>query len=226
MAKPGDVTWEHDEASKLAGVEWTKGSQTKGILKIDDDLWIEFDFKGYPKIQICPKEARKHFPPVASLLPALVLWEDDNHPSWAEVLQDLKNKIEGMSSSAPAVLGRPVIDCKFLEGLLEAARGSHPNESLFLLKKDARGVLAEAVLPQGTQGGKTMAIFTANRLPYDKAVVASFHSHPSGNGTPSGPDLRLFVNYKVNIIAYFPYGDHDFKAYDNKGNHVNLLVQD
>ncbi|HME51526.1 MAG TPA: hypothetical protein VKM55_04870 [Candidatus Lokiarchaeia archaeon] len=225
MARPDDE-WQHVQASEITGVEWKNGSLTKGVLKIDDEVWVEFDFKGYPKLQIFPKEARKRFPPITDLLPALVLWDDDDHPTWAEMLQDLKKKLEDTRKRTRSASGRPFIEQKFLEGLLEAARGGHPNESIFLLKEDVSGMLTQVWLPPGAQGGPTMAIFSPNRLPYDKTIAASFHSHPSGNGSPSGADLRMFINYKVNIIAYFPYGDHDFKAYDNKGRRVNLAVQE
>ena len=223
MASPGDVTWQHEQATKVGGVAWIKNSLTKGILKVNEDVGIEFDFKGQPSFKISPKEARNLLPRVVDMIPSLVLWDEDDHPSWAEVLQELKDKIIVALGSRPAE-GAIAIDKKMLDGLLEVARHNHPNESFFLLKKDGRGVLAEAVLPQGTKGGRTMAIFSGDRLPYDKTILASFHSHPSGNGVPSEPDLRVFINYKVNIIAYFPYGDHDFKAYDNKGNRVDLPI--
>ncbi len=225
MAGSRDIDWQREQASKVAGVEWDGKKRTKGTLRIDSDVFVEFNFDGMPSFKIQPKEARERLPHPVDVIPALVLWDEDAHPSWAEVLQELKVKL---AAATGAVSGTwmPAIERKLLQGLLDAARRGHPNESFFLLKKGSLGVLDQVVLPQGTKGGKVMAIFTPERLPYDKNIEASFHSHPSGNGTPSEPDIKAFIKYKVNIIAHAPYGEHDYKAYTNKGKPVDLDVRD
>jgi proteasome lid subunit RPN8/RPN11 len=225
MTGSPDIDWQREQASKIAGVEWDGKKRTKGILRIDGGVLVEFNFDGVPSFKIQPKEARERLPNPIDLIPALVLWDEDAHPSWAEVLQELKAKIAA-ASGAVSGSWMPAIERKLLLGLLDAARRGHPNESFFLLKKGPTGVLDQVVLPQGTKGGKVMAIFSSDRLPYDKAIEATFHSHPSGNGTPSEPDLKAFVKYKVNIIAHAPYGEHDFKAFTNKGNPIDLEVRD
>ncbi len=227
MPSPGDIEWQREQASKVAGVEWDGKKKTKGILHIDGGVLVEFNFDGMPSFKIQPKEARERLPHPVDLIPALVLWDEDAHPSWAEVLQELKVKLAAVRGSAAGNGSwMPAIERKLLLGLLDAARRGHPNESFFLLKKGPTGVLDQVILPQGTKGGKVMAIFSPDRLPYDKAIEASFHSHPSSNGTPSDPDLKAFLKYKVNIIAHAPYGEYDYKAFTNKGNPVDLEVRD
>nr|MDO8115254.1 hypothetical protein [Candidatus Sigynarchaeota archaeon] len=223
MSQPGNVGWQHDLASKVEGVEWAKKSMTKGTLKITSEVFVEFDFKDYPSFKIFPKEVRTRLPQVVDMLPALVLWDEDNHPTWAEVLQELKAKITAIlgSNNAP---GAPVLDRAMLEGLLDAARRGHPNESFFLLKRDGRGILADVVLPQGAKGGKVAAYFMPDRLPYDAAIEGSFHSHPSGNGAPSEQDLKVFIQYKINVIAYYPYNEKNYKVYNNRGKPIDVEV--
>ncbi|NMC07674.1 MAG: hypothetical protein GYA24_20845 [Candidatus Lokiarchaeota archaeon] len=225
MADSHDIDWQHEQASKVPGVEWDGKKKTKGKLRIDDTIFVEFNFDGVPSFKIQPKEARERLPRPIELVPSVVLWDEDTHPAWAEVLRELRTKLIAAKGTRNGTW-KPAIERKLLQGLLEAARRGHPNESFFLLKRGASGLLDQVVLPQGTKGGKTMAIFTPDRLPYDKSIEASFHSHPTGNGMPSEPDLKAFINYKVNIIAHAPYGEHDYKAFTNKGNPADLDVLD
>ncbi|MEX2682764.1 MAG: hypothetical protein Q6373_014330 [Candidatus Sigynarchaeota archaeon] len=225
MAGPRDIEWQREQASKIAGVEWDGKKRTKGILHVDGNIYVEFNFDGVPSFKIQPKEARERLPRPVDLVPDLVLWDDEAHPTWASVLQALKDQLVA-ATGAKQGSWMPAIDRKLLLGLLDAARRAHPNESFFLLKKGTAGVLDQVVLPQGTKGGPVAAIFTPDRLPYDKDIEASFHSHPSGDGTPSAPDVKAFIKYKVNIIAHAPYGEKDFKAYSNKGNPVEIEVKD
>jgi proteasome lid subunit RPN8/RPN11 len=225
MAGSRDIDWQREQASKVAGVEWDGKKKTKGTLRIDEGVIVEFNFDGVPSFKIQPKEARERLPRPIELVPSVVLWDEESHPTWAEVLQELRTKLIAANGTRKGDW-MPAIERKLLQGLLEAARRGHPNESFFLLKKGPSGVLDQVVLPQGTKGGKVMAIFSPDRLPYDKDIAASFHSHPSGNGMPSEPDVKVFVNYKVNIIAHAPYGEHDYKAFTNKGDPVDIEVRD
>jgi proteasome lid subunit RPN8/RPN11 len=225
MAGPRDIDWQREQASKITGVEWDGKKKTKGILRVDDEVLVDFNFDGVPSFKIQPKEARERLPRPIELVPSVVLWDEAVHPTWAEVLQEMRTKLIAANETRKGDW-MPAIEHKLLQGLLEAARRGHPNESFFLLKKGPAGVLDQVVLPQGTKGGKVMAIFSPDRLPYDKNIQASFHSHPSGNGTPSAPDVKVFINYKVNIIAHAPYSDRDYKVFNNKGEALELIVKE
>ncbi|MBN2152726.1 MAG: hypothetical protein JW839_14840 [Candidatus Lokiarchaeota archaeon] len=223
-----DVEWQREQASTVPGVEWDAKKPTKGILRIGGDVLVEFNFDGVPSFKVQPKEARERLPRPVDLLPEVVLWDDETHPPWAEVLQSLKEKLLALLAASGADGGpwMPAIGRKILLGLLDAARHGHPNESFFLLKRGPGGVLDQVILPQGTKGGPVAAIFTPDRLPYDKDIQASFHSHPSGGGMPSPADIKAFIKYKVNIIAHAPYGEHDFKAFTNKGIPIEIEIRD
>ncbi len=225
MSGSRDIDWQREQASKVAGVEWDGKKRTKGILRVDRDVYVEFNFDGMPSFKIQPKAARERLPRPVDLLPAIVLWDEEAHPPWAEVLRSLKDQLVA-ASGAKDISWMPAIERKLLLGLLDAARRGHPNESFFLLKKGPAGVLDQVVLPQGTKGGRVAAIFIPDRLPYDKDIEASFHSHPSGDGTPSEPDIKAFIKYKVNVIAHAPYGERDYKAFSNKGIPVEIEVKD
>jgi hypothetical protein len=214
-----------EEISSIPGVEWFVNSQTKGILHVNEEISIEFNVKGMPSFKIEPKEARARLPQVIELLPELALWDDESEESAPEMLQQLKSKIlvivSGMHMPESDL---PRIARKAILGLLEVAKKGHPNESIYLIKRDPLGVLSEVIVPPGGQGGPVMSIFSPSRLPGDRLIEATFHSHPSGNGHWSRQDLRMFVQYKVNIIAYFPYGADNFKVYDAKGNPIDYEV--
>ncbi|MEX2715320.1 MAG: hypothetical protein Q6370_003350, partial [Candidatus Sigynarchaeota archaeon] len=139
MAGPRDIEWQREQASKIAGVEWDGKKRTKGILHVDGNIYVEFNFDGVPSFKIQPKEARERLPRPVDLVPDLVLWDDEAHPTWASVLQALKDQLVA-ATGAKQGSWMPAIDRKLLLGLLDAARRAHPNESFFLLQKGTAGV--------------------------------------------------------------------------------------
>lgn len=206
-------------------IEWEGQSRRKGTLHVAAGASIKFNFSGaFPRFKVIGKDLRKRLPPVIDLLPELALWEPEDHPLDEELLEKLEDRVIKALRGGDPGENRLSIDSKLLEALLALAREGHPNEVLFLLKRDSRGVLAEAVVPQGSKGGKTAAYILPSRLPYDPAIDGSFHSHPSGSPKWSQQDLVVFKRYSVNVIAHNPYTKTSFAAYDNRGNEIGLDV--
>ncbi|MFX0098153.1 MAG: hypothetical protein ACFFCS_01135 [Candidatus Hodarchaeota archaeon] len=210
----------HEEVSKMPDVDWIKDSITKGKLWINEKVHVEFDFKDIPKFKVFPKEARKKLPRISDLLPDCVLWEEDSMPPWADILKEIKKKLLEILETGDVTA--VTIKRKTIDGLLQVANENYPNEVFFLLRKDASGIISEAILPQGAKGGETLAYFLPSRLPFDKSIVGTFHSHPTGEGQASGQDLDVFRGYKVNIIAHPPFQENSFKIYDGMGNKLEV----
>ncbi|MBD3261863.1 MAG: proteasome protein, partial [Candidatus Altiarchaeales archaeon] len=63
---------------------------------------------------------------------------------------------------------------------------------------------------------------------FDKSIIGSVHSHPSGNAGPSRQDLLYFKKTgKIHLIAAHPYkGLGDVACFDGDGNPLDLEVVD
>ncbi len=120
------------------------------------------------------------------------------------------------------------IERKCLEAIKEAAKDLHPNEFLAMLSTGRkRDVISELVLlPQMTYG-KRHATFNIYMAPFDRSIVGTVHSHPSGNPRPSEGDLLTFQKHgKVHIIIAYPYEDNTWRAYDYTGKEIKLEIVD
>ncbi|MHA1682464.1 MAG: hypothetical protein ACTSUE_16115 [Promethearchaeota archaeon] len=223
---------EHALANKLEGISWKKNSITGGYLEIKAGIYVEFEFKGYPNFKLFPKNVRKQLPPIIEILPELVLWDEDDAPSWSRILEKLRNKVknllsvvgDGSSKSEQVQGGIILLSGNMMNGLQGLAKSAYPNEILLLLRRSHDDVFSEVIMPQGAKGGKTAAYFSPSRLPFDQSLQGSYHSHPGGSGKSSQQDLRMFKRYPVNIIGYPPFGKKNFKVYDNIGNEINYKV--
>ncbi|MBD3186515.1 hypothetical protein GF325_06790 [Candidatus Bathyarchaeota archaeon] len=221
-----DPEREFKAVDSLDGVTWKNGSRTEGFMQIAKNVEVHFNFnQSPPLLKIKPRKARKALPPVIDILPELTLWEMEDAPSWSETLEKLRNALlsalhEEMDDDTNITLS---IDKRMVEGLLASARDAHPDEVIFLLRRDRNGSISEAILPQGAAGGKTLAYIVPSRLPFDPSLEGSFHSHPSGNCKPSEQDIELFKRYKINIIGCNPYRIENLGFYDNLGDPIDEI---
>jgi proteasome lid subunit RPN8/RPN11 len=116
------------------------------------------------------------------------------------------------------------IRTKALELMLEAAKGSMPNEFAGVLRAYG-GVITEVMVLPGTEQGARAALFKFTMLPADRSVVGTVHSHPSGVYWPSGADMELFDRFgTVHIICGHPFTMRDWQAYDGRGRARRLEV--
>jgi proteasome lid subunit RPN8/RPN11 len=114
-----------------------------------------------------------------------------------------------------------------LKLILECAKSSYPNEFGGLLRVDIdlKDVVSELVVLPGTISGDSHAIFKLHMLPIDFTIVGTVHSHPSFSPNPSDADLHLFRKHgKVHIIVANPFLESSWKAYDYKGNILEMIV--
>jgi len=113
-----------------------------------------------------------------------------------------------------------------LEALLLAARNTYPDEFLALLgirRKNSK-VIDEYVLLPSTYG-KTFSSVRLDLLPYNAGTIGSVHSHPSYSPRPSSGDLRAFKSMgKIHLIIAKPFNFGSVKAFDSKGQSVELEV--
>lgn len=110
--------------------------------------------------------------------------------------------------------------------ICESAKSQHPHEFGGLLR--ARdGIITEILILPGTVSGETHAIFQLGMLPIDFSVKGTVHSHPSANASPSGADLDLFLKFgTTHIIVGMPYDERTWRAYNARGEPIELEVVD
>jgi proteasome lid subunit RPN8/RPN11 len=128
---------------------------------------------------------------------------------------------------APLVQKTWKITRKCLNLILEASKSNYPTEFGGLLRIDAasKDTIAEIVLLPGTVSGDSHAIFQLHMLPIDYSIIGTVHSHPSPSFHPSDADLHLFEKFgRVHIIVASPFNEHSWKAYDYKGNDLEIKI--
>jgi proteasome lid subunit RPN8/RPN11 len=117
------------------------------------------------------------------------------------------------------------IDRNVLDSALACAASAYPNEFGGILRSDRPGIITDLILLPGTTAGRRHANFQLYMLPVDLTVVGTVHSHPSGALHPSEADLTLFRRWgKRHLILGFPFQSRHWRAYDSRGEPVNLDV--
>ncbi|MHA1732171.1 MAG: Mov34/MPN/PAD-1 family protein [Promethearchaeota archaeon] len=182
---------------------------------------VEVDFSRYPKrpnVRL-PRELERIVGKPRQFLLSLSCWDRKAPFHVVTVLEELRNHVENVAGVKIRILKH------LAEGLCQHAHHYHPREFLGLLRVRG-GVLAEYLLPPGMQSSGNSAIFYSSRLPVDRSVIASVHSHPSGNASPSREDLHMFshgTNF-FNLIIGYPYSLADIVVYDRRGNRLPLEI--
>ncbi|MGB9882284.1 MAG: Mov34/MPN/PAD-1 family protein [Methanomassiliicoccales archaeon] len=116
------------------------------------------------------------------------------------------------------------IEGAVIETINEAAKSSYPNEFVAALRAE-KGVITEILLLPGTISGERSGLLQLHMLPIDFSVVGTVHSHPSFSNEPSDADLALFGRFGyIHIITCVPFDEKSWKAYDFRGNEVELEV--
>lgn len=115
----------------------------------------------------------------------------------------------------------------------EAARDSHPNEYMGMLRAtsaselnvdESGSIITDIMVIPGTESGPVSASVKSWMVPNDATSVGSIHSHPSGALRPSDEDLATFGKGQVHIILGAPYEWNSWQAFDNGGNPIDLPV--
>jgi len=118
------------------------------------------------------------------------------------------------------------IERSCIDLIKESAKSVHPREFAGMLSVgDDKSIISEVVLLPGTISGDSHAIFRLYMMPIDYSIVGTVHSHPSPFPAPSEADLHLFEKYgRVHIIIAMPYDDSSWRAYNFRGESIELEV--
>ncbi|MFH1821444.1 MAG: Mov34/MPN/PAD-1 family protein [Methanobacteriota archaeon] len=116
------------------------------------------------------------------------------------------------------------IDREALKFILGVSRSNHPREFAGVLR--ARGdTVTEVLILPGTLSSGRSAVLHLHMLPIDPSACGTVHSHPSPFAHPSDEDLALFAKFgSIHIIAAYPYNEDSWKAYNHRGEEINLEI--
>ena len=116
------------------------------------------------------------------------------------------------------------VDIDFIDGFNESARSCYPNEFLCMVRQN-EGVIDEMVLLPGTVFGDSHSFLSEWMSPIDFSIAGTAHSHPGYSNEASDEDLSLFANMGgIHFITCQPYERHSWKAYNSKGEEVELEI--
>ncbi len=108
-----------------------------------------------------------------------------------------------------------------LEGLLEAARNTYPNEFFALLGSTHRNNVIDEVIVVPAVYGQRHTIIRSGLVPLDFNAVGSVHSHPGNSSRPSVADLHSFPSFgRVHFIISYPFTIESTNAYSASGKEL------
>lgn len=112
-----------------------------------------------------------------------------------------------------------------LEGLLQAARNTYPNEFFALLGSKHRNEVIDEVIVVPAIYGRAHALIKSGYIPVDFNIVGSVHSHPTHSNKPSKADLHSFPAFgKIHLIISYPFTMESINAYDSSGRKTGWRV--
>lgn len=116
------------------------------------------------------------------------------------------------------------IHIELIDAFNEAARSTHPDEFLCMLRAD-EGVISEMIFVPGTVYGDSHSFMNEWMAPVDFSLIGSVHSHPGYSNEPSDADLDYFSNSGgVHIITCMPYDRNSWRAYNSRGEVLDLEI--
>jgi len=116
------------------------------------------------------------------------------------------------------------VSIHFIDGFNESARSTYPDEFL-CVHREIDGIISEMVMLPGTVFGDEHSFINQWMEPIDYSIAGSAHSHPGYSNEPSDADKEFFSNMGgVHFITCQPYDRNSWKAYDSRGEQVELEI--
>jgi proteasome lid subunit RPN8/RPN11 len=116
------------------------------------------------------------------------------------------------------------VSVDFIDGFNASAKSTYPNEFL-CVHREIDGIISEMVMLPGTVFGDEHSFLNQWMEPIDYSIAGSAHSHPGFSNRPSDADKSFFSNMGgVHFITCQPYDRTSWKAYDSRGEPIELEV--
>lgn len=180
---------------------------------------VILNFKNYPKkpkIEL-PKMLKKSLSDISIYIPPYRNWNKTEPLDFVSLLTAIQQTVETLAGQLVHLSDQSIQDISYL------ARSASPQE-MFCTLRLKNGCLQDFLLSPGLATTNRSAVFTPNRIGRDISLVASCHSHPSGNPIPSQADLRTFSKFRINMIIGSPFTINSLRAYNSRGDPVPVKI--
>lgn len=116
------------------------------------------------------------------------------------------------------------IDKEVLGHILRTSSSFHPEKFAGVLLADGDEITEVSVLSEAFSSERSI-MMELKMKPLSSNVCGSVHNHPASRARPSRADLSFFERVgDVNIIALPPYTENSWKAYNRRGQEINLNI--
>ncbi|MBY9006969.1 MAG: Mov34/MPN/PAD-1 family protein [Candidatus Lokiarchaeota archaeon] len=190
-------------------------------IPLQNSVFLVINFKNYPKkpkISLINMSGQI-FGNLEMMISSLRTWKKKNHIEIIELIFEIQKLIKNLLAN------EVLVKRELMQGILGLCNDQHPREILGMLRME-KCIISEFILPPGALRSTNNTLFSPSRIPMDPSIVGTVHSHPSGNPTPSGADIRLFKKGYVHFIVGYPYKNDTIKCYDQNGNMYNFKLVD
>ena len=116
------------------------------------------------------------------------------------------------------------VSVDFIDGFNESAKSAYPDEFV-CVHREIDGVISEMVMLPGSVFGDEHSFINQWMEPIDYSIAGSAHSHPGYCNETSDADKDFFSNMGgVHFITCQPYDRNSWKAYNSRGNPIDIEV--
>jgi proteasome lid subunit RPN8/RPN11 len=113
----------------------------------------------------------------------------------------------------------------FLE-ILNTAKQLYPKEFLCFLGGNKQKEEINEFIFIPNKANENSVYFLEQAIPFDETIIGTIHSHPNTNYKPSKADKKIFQKYPINIIISLPFGEKNYKSYNQKSEEISIeLIQ-
>ncbi len=194
------------------------------LIKIDEEILLEVDFRKYPKKMraYLIKNKTEKFK-LSRIINSLRYWNKHSTDSILEIIDEILLLIDNMK------LNQIMIKKDFLEGLVDMCQKGHPKKMQGILGVH-KGVVSEYIVSSRacTDSEKDFEIIRPTcSLPLDFSYEGTFISRPSGTLSTNYKLNQVFKKRRFTMLLAYPYNiSNNIKCFDTSGQILKHIVID
>ena len=116
---------------------------------------------------------------------------------------------------------------EILDDVLQASSNLDPLEFFAMLAcSKQKGMIDEFVVVPA-EYSRNSVLIKQWLIPFDRSIIGTIHSHPSGQSVPSHMDRQNFAKFgEIHLITFPPFSSQSFEVFDSQGRRTKIAVVD